>query len=184
MIRFMLFVLILCAASCTVKNGGLTESGTGKEPAEAVSTADTSCKDGDVGAPKKKHRIIRQDPEELKQELHDVVKQTRPLMKTLMKTISNDDYETFLGICSPAMRSMYHEEKIFLDLNKRRRDKYGMPGAHPVKDARKMNPYYILTYLVKFSKVAQPVPVVVYLKKHEEDLKIHLVQYGFSKVVK
>ncbi len=119
---------------------------------------------------------------EAERELETVVKEAQPIIKNLLQAINNNEYDKFINNFDAGMKSTYHDKKMFYKTNKDRLEKYGQAGARPVWKVEKTNPFYNIYYLVKFSKISQPVPVFLSLKREDGDLKIAFFQLQFSRV--
>jgi hypothetical protein len=115
------------------------------------------------------------------QDLAQATEQAAGLFDHILHAIEHDDYDAFIAVCNPSMRSLYRDRDMFARDNLRRRERYGQPGARTLVRAEKRNPYYIIVYHVRFALLVDPVPVTLYLRKEEQELKVALIQYGFTK---
>ena len=115
-------------------------------------------------------------------ELKTVVEEAQPIIKNLLQAINNDDYDKFIKDFNTGMKSAYHDKKNFYKTNKDRLEKYGLAGARPVWKVEKTNPFYNIYYLVKFSKISQPVPVFLSLKREDGKLEIVFFQFQLSRL--
>ncbi len=169
-------ILVLFAASCSMKN---TRDDAGSNGKEVV----PKSRSEQIKEWRAKRKAYRK--EKKRKDLDQVVQDAKPMVETVLRSITEDDYEAFIQLCNESMRSMYENKEKFFKVNKNRREKYGVPGAHPILRAKLQKPFYVITHLVKFSKVEKPVPVIFYLKKNEdEEPKLALIQYRFSTVLK
>jgi hypothetical protein len=166
--KIVLLTLILFVASCSFK-------ATKKEPEQVVQGKSIAA-----AKEEKKKRIAAEKKEKQKSALKKVGDEARPIIDNILQSIKDINYETYIKDFDSTMKSAYHDKEQFKRINKGRKEKYGEPGARPLVRIRKDLQYYILTYLVKFSKVEKPIPVIMTLKREEGKLKVAFLQYKFS----
>lgn len=164
-----LLLVVMVTSSCALRSAWHRPV---PAPAPAIESAEAQ----------KQQRRERQK-EKQREELEAVSRDAQPIMKDLMEAINTDDHERFLRHATDAMRRMYSDPEKFASENARRRERYGTAGARPLTRLKKQNPYYILSYLVRFSKLDTPVPITLYLQKMKTgELRVALIQFHFSKV--
>ncbi|MCP4713485.1 MAG: hypothetical protein GY868_00090 [Deltaproteobacteria bacterium] len=115
-----------------------------------------------------------------KQKLEQVVADALPLIRNLLRSIKELDFEANRKDFNDTMLSAYADKDLFLKINRERLEKYGEPLAHPVLRINERPPFFELTYLVKFSKLEKPVPVLMIVEKKEGRMKIAFLQYRFK----
>lgn len=164
-----LLLVVMVTASCALRSARHRDE---PVPVPAVESAEAQ----------KQQRRERQK-EQQREELEAVSRGAQPIIKDMLEAINTDDHERFLRHVNDAMRRMYSDPEKFAAENARRRERYGTAGARPLTQLKKQNPYFILSYLVKFSNLDTPVPVTLYLKKMKDgELRVALLQYHFSRV--
>ena len=166
--RIVILTLILFMASCSFK-------ATKTEPEQVVQK-----KSIDAAKEEKKKRIAAIKRGKAEKELEPVVDEARPIIDNILQSINEVNYERYIRDFDEAMKSAYHDKEKFRRINEERKKKYGKTGARPLIKIEKKPPFYTLTYLVKFSKIEKPIPVILITKREKERLKVSFLQFKFS----
>ena len=166
--KIVLLVLIVFVASCSVK--------TVKEEPQTAAQEKTAAADKE----EKKIKRAAEKREKQKKELEQVRNEAQPIIDSILHSIKTINYETYIKDFDDSWKSANNDRNKFERINKDRKQKYGEPGARPIVKVKNDNPYYTLTYLVKFSKIEKPIPVIMSLKREDEKLKVAFLQYKFS----
>ena len=118
--------------------------------------------------------------EKRENELQQVVIDARPIIDNLLQAVNTADYDSFVRDLNSSMKGAYHDRGQFAESCRKRKEEYGDAGARPIINAVHGYNQFYLTYLVKFSKTEEPVPVYLCLEREGNRLQVCFLQFRFS----